>query len=379
MSFEIAIGCNVRKSPYFDATVADGVRSFSVYNHVYAPSHFGDPAGEYRALMTGVVMWDVACERQVQLAGPDAERLARYLTTRSVGGMAVGQGKYVPLCNYEGNLINDPVLQKLADDCFWLSIADSDILLWAQAIAAERSLDVRVTEPDASPLAVQGPRAEDVVAGLFGDWVRKLKYFWFRETELDGIPILLARSGWSKQGGFELYLRDARRGADLYRRVKEAGAPYGIVASAPSDIERVESGLLSYGADARYGVNPFEAGLGAFVALDRPDEFIGKAALRRISDQGIRRRRVGYVIGGDRISGISEWREVRLGRDVVGTVTEAVYSPRFERNIAVGMLASEVADDVRGLETDLGDGLRLASVAALPFRREDVDSAPNDA
>ncbi len=251
MSFEIAVGCNVRKSPYFDATVADGVRSFSIYNHMYAPSHFGDPAGEYQALVTGVVLWDVSCERQVQLAGPDAERLARYLTTREIGGMAVGQGKYVPLCDHQGHLINDPVLQKLADDCFWLSIADSDILLWAQAIAAERGLDVQVTEPDASPLAVQGPRAEDVVAGLFGDWVRQLKYFWFRETELDGIPILLARSGWSKQGGFELYLRDARRGGDLYWRVKEAGAPYGIVSSAPSDIERVESGLLSYGADAR--------------------------------------------------------------------------------------------------------------------------------
>ena len=368
MPFEIAIGCNVRKSPYFDATVNDGVRSFSVYNHMYAPSHFGDPSGEYHALMTQAVMWDVACERQVQLAGPDAERLARYLTTRDITGIEIGQGKYVPICDYEGNLINDPVLQKLADDRFWLSIADSDILLWAKAIAVERRLDVRVTEPDASPLAVQGPRAEDVVADLFGDWVRQLRYFWFRETELDGIPILLARSGWSKQGGFELYLQDARRGADLYRRVKEAGAPYGIVASAPSDIERVESGLLSYGADARSGVNPFEAGLGAFVDLDRPDEFVGKAALRLIADRGPRRRRVGYVIGGERIGGIGQWHDVRLGRDVVGVVTEAVYSPRLERNIAVGMLASEVAADAQGLNTNFGDGPRSASVVSLPFR-----------
>jgi aminomethyltransferase len=367
MSFDIAIGCNVRKSPYFDATVADGVKSFSVYNHMFAPSHFGDPDGEYQALMTSVVMWDVACERQVQLAGPDAEKLARYLTTREITGMAVGQGKYVPLCGHDGDLINDPVLQRLSGDCFWLSIADSDILLWAQAIAAERRLDVRVTEPDASPLAVQGPRAGDVVAGLFGDWVRKLRYFWFRETELDGIPILLARSGWSKQGGFELYLRDARKGADLYHRVKEAGAPYGIVSSAPSDIERVESGLLSFGADARHGVNPFEAGLGAYVNLDRPDEFVGKAALGRIADSGARRRRVGFFIGGDRIRGITEWQDIFLEREIVGTVTEAVYSPRLMRNIAVGMLSSEIANDVRGLETNLGDGRRPANVAPLPF------------
>jgi aminomethyltransferase len=226
---------------------------------------------------------------------------------------------------------------------------------------------VQVTEPDASPLAVQGPRAEDVVAGLFGDWVRKLKYFWFRETELDGIPILLARSGWSKQGGFELYLRDSRRGADLYWRVKEAGAPYGIVSSAPSDIERVESGLLSYGADARYGVNPFEAGLGEYVDLDRPDEFIGKAALGRIRQTGVRRRRVGYVIGGERIQGITDWRDMFLGPEVVGTVTEAVFSPRLMQNIAVGMLSTEIADEIDGLEASFGDGRRPARVASLPF------------
>ncbi len=367
MSFQISIGCNVRKSPFFDATVADGVKSFSVYNHMFAPAHFGDPEGEYRALLENVVMWDVACERQVELAGPDAEQLIRHLTTRDIAGIAIGQGKYVPICDHDGNLINDPVLQKLSDDCFWLSIADSDILLWAGAVAAERGLDVCVREPDASPLGVQGPRADDVVADLFGDWVRELKYFWFRETELDGIPILLARSGWSKQGGFELYLRDARRGTDLYNQVKEAGGRYGIVPGAPSDVERVESGLLSYGADARYGVNPFEAGLGAFVNLDRDDDFVGKAALQRIVEEGVRRRRVGFVIGGDRISEISEWHDVHLGQHVVGTVTEAVYSPRLDKNIAVGMLASEVADEEQRLETDVGEGRRSVSVAPLPF------------
>lgn len=367
MSFQIAIGCNVRKSPYFDATVADGVASFSVYNHMFAPAHFGDPEGEYRALLDNVVMWDVACERQVEMAGPGAEQLMRYLTPRDITGIAIGQGKYVPICDYDGNLINDPVLQKLSDDCFWLSIADSDILLWAGAIAAERGLDVRVTEPDASPLAVQGPRADDVVADLFGDWVRELKYFWFRETDLDDVPILLARSGWSKQGGFELYLRDTQQGTGLYNRVKEAGAPYGIVPGAPSDVERVESGLLSYGSDARFGVNPFEVGLGAFVDLDRDDDFIGKTALRRIVEEGVRRRRVGFVIGGDRITGISEWYDVHLGQEVVGTVTEAVYSPRLDKSIAVGMLAAKIADDEQGLETDFGDGRRSASVTALPF------------
>jgi len=367
MTFQIAIGCNIRKSPYFDATVADGVKSFSVYNHMFAPSHFGDPEGEYRALIDNVVMWDVACERQVELSGPDAEKLMRYLTTRDISSIAVGQGKYVPVCNHDGNLINDPVLQRLSDDCFWMSIADSDILLWASAIAAERGLDVRVTEPDASPLGVQGPRAEDVVADLLGNSVRELKYFWFRETDLDGIPLLVARSGWSKQGGFELYLRDASRGTELYNRVKEAGASYGIVPSAPSDIERVESGLLSYGSDARNGVNPFEAGLGAFVDLDRADDFVGKSALQRIAKEGVRRRRVGFVIGGDRISGITEWSNVYLGQDVVGSITEAVYSPRLEKNIAIGMVVTDIADDLQGLEATIGKERRPVMLSGLPF------------
>ena len=368
MSFQIAIGSNIRKSPYFDATVADGVVSFSVYNHMFAPSHFGDPIREYQALLDNVVMWDVSCERQVELAGPDAEQLMRYLTPRDISGTVIGQGRYVPMCDYDGNLINDPVLQKLSDGRFWLSIADSDILLWAQAIVAERGLDVRVTEPDASPLGVQGPCADDVVADLFGDWVRKLKYFWFREAELDGIPILLARSGWSKQGGFELYLQDGTRGTELWNRVKDAGASYGIVPGAPSDIERIESGLLSYGADARYGVNPFEAGLGAFVGLDRDDDFIGKAALQKIMREGVQRRRGGLVIAGDKISGFTHPHDIYLGEDVVGTVTEAVYSPRLDKNIAVALLNSEIADDEQRLKADIGEERRPATFLELPFR-----------
>jgi aminomethyltransferase len=369
MSYQISIAPNLRKSPYFDATVADGVASLSVYNHMLTPAHFGDPLNEYHQLINNVVMWDVAVERQVELAGPDAEALARYLTPRDVSDIEVGQGKYVPICNHDGILINDPVLQRLSDDCFWLSAADSDILLWAGAIAAERGLTVRVTEPDASPLGVQGPRAPDVVADLFGDWVRDLKYFWHRQTELDGIPILLARSGWSKQGGFELYLRDGTRGTELWNRVKAAGAPYGIVPGVPSDIERTESGLLSYGADARFGANPFEVGLDHFIDLERDDDFVGKAALKKIVNEGIRRRRVGFVLSGDRISGIEHPHRVYLGEDVVGTVTEAIYSPRLELNIALGLLSSEIADDQQGLEVDIGEVRRRAKISALPFRR----------
>ena len=185
-----------------------------MYNHMFMPTSYGDPAAEYDRLINGVAMWDVAVERQVALKGPDAMRLARLLTPRNLDGLVIGQGKYVPMCNYEGAVINDPVLLQLDKNEIWLSIADSDILLWAAAIAGAYGLHVRVYEPDVSPLAVQGPKSFDVVAHLFGDWVRELKYFGFRTTELAGIPLLVARSGWSKQGGFELYLRDGQRGEE---------------------------------------------------------------------------------------------------------------------------------------------------------------------
>lgn len=364
MSFQISIGSNTRKSPYFDATVADGATCFDIYNHMYIPAHFGDPQAEYQRLLDNVVMWDVAAERQIELHGKDAEELLRYLTPREIRGTECGQGRYVPLCDHDGTLINDPIMLKLADDRFWLSIADSDIGLWAKAVCAERELDVAVAEADASPLAVQGPRADDVVAGLLGDWVRDLRYFWFRETELDGIPLLVARSGWSKQGGFEIYLRDGSRGTELWNQVKEAGAAVDIIPGAPSDVERVESGLLSYGSDADDRANPLELGLGHYVDLERDDDFIGKAALKRIATDGIKRRRVGLILDGDKITGNSQPHAVRLGDKVVGTMSEAVYSPRLSKNIALALMNTGVDD---GLVADTDNGPRGATICELPF------------
>ena len=372
MSFTLGIGCNIRKSPYFDATVADGVQSFSVYNHMYIPAHFGAPQAEYERLTNGVAMWDVAAQRQVELLGPDAGKLVEYLCARDVSATVVGQGRYVPICNHDGLLINDPVLLKLSDEQFWLSIADSDIELWAGAIAAERGLDVRVSEPDVSPLAVQGPKASALIAELFGDWIHELKYFWFRETSLRGIPLLLARSGWSKQGGFELYLRDGARGQELWNIVKTAGAPFGIGPGAPNDIERLESGLLSYGADARaqtQPANPFELGLGKLVDLDRDADFIGKQALLKVRAEGVNRRLSGFVIEGDRVPGSQHPLPLQQDERVVGSISEIAYSPRLQQNIGIGLVSNTVADDAMNLTVAVDDIPRNTSLAALPFIR----------
>ena len=287
--------------PFFDSTVADGVTHFTIYNHMFMPTSYGDPDAEYRRLLEKVAMWDVAVQRQVQISGDDAERLVRYLIPRDLKDCPVGRGMYVPLCDHYGRLINDPILLRLAKDKFWLSIADSDVLLWVQAVAAEGDFDVSVEEPDVSPLAIQGPNAEAVAVDLLGEWVRELKYFQFRETTLDNIPLIAGRSGWSKQGGFEIYLRDGSRGAELWDRVKEIGAPYEIGPGAPNQIERLESGLLSYGADNLPDSDPFEVGLGRLISLDRTDNFIGKTALHCKAEQGPKRKLVGIIINDEPI------------------------------------------------------------------------------
>jgi len=369
MELLAGIGTTVRKSPYFDATVADGLACVSVYNQMYIPVHYGDPNAECQRLMTGVAMWDVAVERQVQLEGPDAGELAQYLTPRYIAETTVGQGRYVPLCDYDGWLINDPVLLKLSDDKYWLSIADSEIHLWAQAIARERGLNVAVTEPDVSPLAVQGPKAEDVIADLFGEHVRAMRYFGFEETMLGDIPLVLARSGWSKQGGFELYLMDGARGGELWARVKAAGTPYGIGPGAPTLPERVESALISYGGDMRrqtLPANPYEMGFGPMIDLDKGHDFVGRAALERIAEKGPARQRVGFFIEG-KPARISQAADVMLNGEKVGYITVLCYSPRLGRTIALGMVPIALASGAEGLTVSLPEGAHRLEVTGLPF------------
>ena len=367
MSFEIGIGPNLRKSPFFDATVRDGAKSFSVYNHMLIPGHFGDPDAEYDLLLNGVAMWDVAAQRQVQLSGPDAGRLAQYLTPRNLSATRVGQGRYVPLCDHAGWLINDPVLLKLSEERYWLSVADSDIHLWTSAIAHERGWRVAVSEPDVSPLAIQGPKAMDLAARLFGDRVRDFRYFAFAETELAEIPLVLARSGWSKQGGFELYLMDASHGLQLWDLVKAEGQMFGIGPGAPNDIERLESGLISYGADMRwqtYPATPFEMGFGPLVSFEH--DFIGRAALERFAAEEPRRMRVGIVIEGIPTPPGHQVPLFLCGEDV-GYVCEFAYSRRLGKTIGVALVRSDLATSDERFDIRLADTDHPVRIVDMPF------------
>jgi glycine cleavage system aminomethyltransferase T len=342
---DFGFGTQIRKSPYFNATVRWGAKGFSVYNHMYIPRDFGNPEQNFWNLVNDAILCDVAVERQVEITGPDAAKFVQMLTPRDLSKMAVGQCKYILITNAAGGILNDPILLRLDENRFWISLADSDILLWAQGIAVFAGMDVTIREPDVSPLQLQGPKSGEIMKALFGDSIMDLKYYWLRHVELDGIPLVVSRTGWSSELGYELYLQNESRGDELWEKIMAAGKPFGLKPGHTSSIRRIEGGMLSYHADADINTNPYELGLDRLVNLDIAADFIGKAALRRIRDQGPDRKQVGLIIDGEPLKGpnTSFWIIKKDGA-VIGKVTSAVYSPRLQQNIALAMVAKEHAN-----------------------------------
>ena len=332
-------GTQIRKSPYFDATVRWGATGFSVYNHMYIPRDFGSPEKNFWNLIETAILCDVAVERQVEITGSDAYKFIQMLTPRDLSKLSVGQCKYVLITNNEGGILNDPVLLRLAENHFWLSLGDSDILLWAQGVAVNSGLDVKIDEPDVSPLQLQGPNSGEIMTKLFGESIKDLKYYWLREFNLDGIPLIISRTGWSSELGYELYLRDGSKGDDLWEKIMSAGKDFGLKPGHTSSIRRIEGGMLSYHADADIYTNPFEVGLDRLVNLDGDINFIGKKALKKIKEEGIKRKQVGLEIKCEPLKGPNTtfWSLTSEGKKI-GKVTSAVYSPRLKKNIALAMV-----------------------------------------
>ncbi len=361
MTLRLTPSARLRRSPYYDATRRAGASAFTVYNHMLIPTMYAGPVEEYRALIEAVAVWDVGAERQVEVAGPDARRLVQYLVARDVAGLRPGRARYVMLCNPGGGVVNDPVLLCLADDRFWLSLADRDVLLWVQGIALAGGYDVAVREPDVSPLQVQGPRSPELMARLFGDWVRELRYYRFREAELEGAALVVARTGWSGEYGYEIFLRDAAYGERLWDRVFAAGEGLGVAPGAPNQIRRIEGGILSYGTDMDDSVNPFELGFDRLVDLDGED-FVGRDALREAAERGVDRLLRGVVVAGEPLAAPTHL-PVMAGGEPAGRVSSVAWSPRFEANVALALLATGAA--APGTEIEVAG--RAGVVQELPF------------
>ncbi len=361
-------GARNRRTPFYEATQKYGPKGFTVYNHMYFPICFDDMEAEYWHLLRAVTLWDVSVERCVEISGPDGFAFTQLMTCRDLSTCEVGQAKYVLITAPDGGIMNDPVLTRMEENRFWLALASSDVLFYAKGLAAHAGMDVTIREADVAPLQIQGPKSKDVVRDLFGEDILDLRYYFFRELELDGIPVVVTRTGWTSEVGYEVYLKDSSRGSDLWDQIMEAGRPYDIRPTGPSDIRRVEGGIFNWGADMTYENNPFEMGLDRLVDLDMDADFMGKDALRRIRDEGVSRRIVGVELDGERFPSLNylKWPVVD-GAKRIGKVTSAIYSPRLEKNIGYAWVPVALAEHGTTLSVTSEWGDRTATVVPMPF------------
>jgi glycine cleavage system aminomethyltransferase T len=371
----ILLYTRIRKSPYFYASRKHGVARYSVYNHTYHPRHYGDPTAEYWHLVNGVTMWDVGVEKQIQIKGPDAFDLTNMIVPRDLYKCAVDECKYVFITGPDGGILNDPVLLRVAEDEFWLSLADSDVNLYALGIAAAKGMDVTVQEIDVAPVQIQGPNAKKVLTELFGERVLEIPYYGLMKGELDGMDVVVSRTGYTGEVGYEIYLRDAsKHGVKLWDRVLEAGKSHGLEVIGPCHIRRIEGGILAFGADMWYEHNPFEVGYHYtwMVDLEQEADFMGKEALKRIKAEGVKRKLVGVDIDGEPLgtyidNEMIDVFPVSVGGNVVGKVTSACFSPRLEKNIGFAMLPIEHTEHGTELEVETPVSGRVkATVVPMP-------------
>ena len=365
---DFGFGTQIRKSPFFDATVRWGATNFSVYNHMYIPRDFGDPEQNFWNLINSAILCDVAVERQVEITGADASKFIQLLTPRDLSNFKVGQCKYILITNEEGGILNDPILLRLEENRYWISLADSDVLLWAQGVAVNSGLKVKISEPDVSPLQLQGPNSGKIMEVLFGKDILDLKYYWHHEKVLNGIPLLVSRTGWSSELGYEIFLRDHTKGDILWERIMEAGIPYDLKPGHTSSIRRIEGGMLSYHADMDINTNPFELGLDRLVNLEGKEDFIGKTALKGIKDNGVLKKQVGLIIEGQPLSGPNtRFWEIEYNEKIVGKVTSAIYSPRLKQNIALAMITADLTSIGTEFKLKTLTGELDAKIVEKPF------------
>jgi aminomethyltransferase len=375
-------GARNRRTPYYEATQRYGPQGFTVYNHMYFPIRFDTFEAEFDALLNAVTIWDVSVERCLEISGPDGFRFAQLLTPRDLSKCAVGQAKYVLICDSDGGIVNDPVLTRMDENTFWFALASSDALLFARGLRnAYPDLDVTIREADVAPLQVQGPRSKELLRDLVGDSISDLKYYWWRRAEIRGIPVVVTRTGWTSEVGYEIYLLDTTRGTALWEALMEVGAPYGVKPTGPSDIRRIEGGIFNWGADMTYENNAFEMGLDRLVDTGLADDAsISVAALRRIRDAGVHRRIVGVELDGEPFPALNnvKWPAFASGAsggtsagaksaEPIGKVTSAIWSPRLRRNIGYCWVPIELRAEGTPLRVETEWGTRAATVVSMPF------------
>ena len=359
----------LRRTAYTQNVEAAGVTGYSIVNHMLLPKGFQKSVEEdYWHLREHVQIWDVSCQRQVEIAGPDAEKLVQLMTPRNISKADVGDCYYLPIIDENAGIINDPVLLKLGKERFWLSIADSDVLLYAKGLALGANMNVNVFEPDVCPLAIQGPKAENLISKIFGNQIKNIDFFKFGWIEFQGTQQLIARSGYSRQGGFEIYLQNSNLGSDLWETIWEAGIEFEISPGCPNLIEGIEGGLLSYGNEFTRENNPLEIGLAKFCSLDGSIDFIGRAALEKIATTGVKKKIRGVTFDGDKCPTCSIPWPVVVRDEKIGQITSAIWSPRLKKNVGLSLIDRNYWLPKQSVEVHSQDNkIRLGEISSLPF------------
>ena len=366
-NFSIAKSRRLRSTPYTSRIEEQGVTAYTIYNHMLLPAAFGSIEDSYRHLKEHVQVWDVAAERQVEISGKDSAELVQLMTCRDLSKSKIGRCYYCPIIDDSGNLVNDPVVLKLAEDRWWISIADSDVIFFAKGLAAGYKFDVKITEPVVDIIAVQGPKSFDLMEKVFGKIIKELKFFGFSYYDFKGTKHLIARSGWSKQGGFEIYVQNTQAGQKLYDHLFEIGDEFNVKPGCPNLIERIESGLLSYGNDFDNNDNPFECGFDQYVSLDSEVNFLGKENLKKVKSDGIQKKLMGIKIDAKEVS-ISGSLDLKdENGNIIGELRSACYSPHFEKVIGIAMIKKPYCDITQIVKVDVNGNICTGNVCDLPF------------
>ena len=363
----IAKSRRLRGTPYSSRIEKQGVTAYTIYNHMLLPAGFGSLEDSYFHLKENVQVWDVAAERQVEISGKDSAKLVQLMTCRDLSKSKVGRCYYCPIIDDKAGLINDPVILKLDEDRWWISIADSDVILFAKGLAIGKNFEVKIFEPNVDILAVQGPKSFELMEKIFGKKITEMKFFGFDYFEFAGAKHLIARSGWSKQGGYEIYVENTKSGLALYDKLFDVGKELNVKAGCPNLIERIESALLSYGNDMDNDDNPLECGLEKYVNLEANINFLGKEKLKEVKKKGITRKLMGVMI---------EAKEINMAKSIelfndknlkIGELRSGTYSPHFEKVIGIAMLEKPYWEVSQTFKISINDSTFEGKVCDLPF------------
>ena len=357
----------LRTTPYTEKIEEQGVSSYTIYNHMLLPASFGSLEESYYHLKENVQVWDVSAERQVEISGKDAAQLVQLMTCRDLSKSKDGKCYYCPVIDDKGGLINDPVILRHNNKKWWISIADSDLILFAKGLAIGKSFDVQIDEPNVNIIAVQGPKSFKLMEKIFGEKITSLKFFNFDYFESNNSKYLIAKSGWSKQGGYEIYVEDDQAGILLYEQLFSEGKEFNIKPGCPHLIERIESGLLSYGNDFDNNDNPYECGFDKFVHLDTPVDFLGKKELRKIKTNGIKKKLMGVKINAKEINVFKSISLLDNSGKIIGEIRSGVYSPTFKQVIGIAMIKKPYFKESQSFNIEINGKSFIGKVCDLPF------------